>query len=92
MSTGDKIKNKAQEMVGKAKEKLGDATGNKKLKREGKADQTEAGMKQTGEKVKDGAVGAKEAVKDTVTPSGSHPRRSTHRARGGATPEPPASS
>lgn len=65
MSATDKIKNKVQEVAGKAKEKLGDATGNEEMQREGQADQAEAGVKQTGEKVKDGVGDAKDAVTDT---------------------------
>lgn len=53
MGIGDKIKNKAEEMLGQGKEMAGDATGNDELRREGQADQAEAGVKQTGEKVKD---------------------------------------
>lgn len=53
MGIGDKIKNAAQDATGKAKEALGDATDNEKLEGEGKVDQTEANVKQTGEKAKD---------------------------------------
>jgi len=66
MSAGDKIKNKAQEVAGKAKEKVGEITGNDELRREGQADQAEAGVKQAGEKVKDGVGDAKDAVKNTL--------------------------
>ncbi len=65
MSMGDKIKNKAEELLGQGKEKAGDATGNEEMKRDGQADQASAATKQTGEKVKDGAGDAKDAVKDT---------------------------
>lgn len=65
MSFVDKAKNKGEELAGKAKEKIGDTTDNQDLKREGQADQAEAGLKQTGEHVKDGAADAKDAVKDT---------------------------
>ncbi|MGI9004348.1 MAG: CsbD family protein [Pseudonocardia sp.] len=63
MGTDDKIQNKTEELVGKGKEAIGDATGDDELRAEGRADQTEAGLKQAGEKVKD-AVGK---VKDAVT-------------------------
>ena len=53
MSAVDKIKNKAEELVGDAKEKLGAATGNHDLEAEGKVDQTSANVKGVGEKVKD---------------------------------------
>ncbi|BCW62121.1 CsbD family protein [Paenarthrobacter sp. MSM-2-10-13] len=55
MGLGDKISNKAQEVTGKAKEALGDATNNEKLQAEGVADQAAAKTKQAGENVKDTA-------------------------------------
>ncbi|MEU7634095.1 CsbD family protein [Nocardia sp. NPDC049220] len=53
MSTVDKAKNKAQNLAGKAKEKLGEATGDQDRKNEGRADQVESDVKGAGEKVKD---------------------------------------
>ncbi len=53
MGLEDKIKNKAEGMQGKAKEGTGDATGDRDLQAEGKADQSKADLKQAGEKVKD---------------------------------------
>jgi uncharacterized protein YjbJ (UPF0337 family) len=53
MGTDDKIANKTEQMTGKVKEGVGDATGNQDLKTEGKADQASGNMKQAGEKVKD---------------------------------------
>lgn len=53
MGLDDKVKNAAQEAGGKAKEAVGDATDNERLEAEGQADQTEANLKQAGEKVKD---------------------------------------
>ncbi|WAC67069.1 CsbD family protein [Agrococcus sp. SL85] len=58
MGMDDKIRNKAEELGGKAKEVLGAATGNERLEAEGKADQTEAKAKQAGEHVKDAAKDA----------------------------------
>ncbi|QGU06223.1 CsbD-like protein [Corynebacterium occultum] len=53
------FQNKAEEFGGKTKEGLGEATGNRRLEDEGKADQTKAQIKETisdaGEKVKDAA-------------------------------------
>jgi uncharacterized protein YjbJ (UPF0337 family) len=63
MSGIDKIKNKAEELGGKGKEAVGDATDNRDLEAEGKADQTEAHTKQAGEKVKDAAKDVKDAFK-----------------------------
>jgi uncharacterized protein YjbJ (UPF0337 family) len=53
MGTDDKIGNAAEDAKGKVKEGVGDATGNDRLKAEGKGDQVKADLKQAGEKVKD---------------------------------------
>ena len=53
MGTDDKARNKAQELKGKAKEKVGEATDNEQWEAEGKADQVKGDLKQAGEKVKD---------------------------------------
>ena len=53
MSGIDKMKNKAEELGGKGKEAVGDATDNRDLQAEGQADQTSGNLKQAGEKIKD---------------------------------------
>jgi uncharacterized protein YjbJ (UPF0337 family) len=53
MSGVDKMKNKAEELGGKGKEAVGEATDNRDLEAEGKADQVSGNLKQAGEKVKD---------------------------------------
>jgi len=53
MGAKDKAKNVGQDLEGKAKEAMGEATGDRSLKAKGKADQSKAALKQTGEKVKD---------------------------------------
>lgn len=53
MSTGDKAKNKVEELKGKAKEGAGKATGDEKLEAEGKGNQVKGNIKQAGEKIKD---------------------------------------
>ena len=53
MSGTDKLSNKAEELQGKAKEGVGDATGNEDLKAEGQVDQGKGNLKQAGEKIKD---------------------------------------
>ena len=53
MGIADKAKNAAQDLTGKAKEAIGDATNNERLESEGRADQAEAKVKKTGENVKD---------------------------------------
>ena len=63
MSAIDKIKNKAEEIVGEVKEKVGDLTNNDSLRAEGQADQTKAAAKDAGENVKDTASDVKDAFK-----------------------------
>ncbi|WP_075205211.1 CsbD family protein [Leucobacter musarum] len=53
MGLDDKIKNAAQDLTGKAKEAIGNATDNDKLAAEGKADQAKAQVKKAAEDVKD---------------------------------------
>ena len=53
MSMGDKIKNAAEEAVGKVKEATGKVTGNEELEARGQAERAGANVKQTGEKAKD---------------------------------------
>ena len=57
MSGTDKISNKAEELKGRVKEGVGDATDNEQLQGEGKADQAKGNLKQAGEKVKDAVKG-----------------------------------
>ncbi|KAB1643479.1 CsbD family protein [Gulosibacter chungangensis] len=56
MGFEDRLGNKGEELAGKAKEALGNASDNDELRNEGKADQASAGLK---DKIED--------VKDTVT-------------------------
>jgi uncharacterized protein YjbJ (UPF0337 family) len=51
--TENKIDNKVEEFGGKAKEKVGRATGDEELETQGQLDQTKSNLKQAGEKVKD---------------------------------------
>jgi uncharacterized protein YjbJ (UPF0337 family) len=53
MSDMDKLKNKAQEVGGRGKETVGDATDNRDLQAEGEKDKMAGNLKQAGEKVKD---------------------------------------
>lgn len=53
MGIGDKIKNEAEDLGGKAKETAGKATGNEQLQAEGQKDQVSADAKKVGENVKD---------------------------------------
>ena len=53
MGLNDKLDNAKDKLTGEAKEATGKVTDNERLEAEGKADQTEADLKQAGEKVKD---------------------------------------
>ena len=53
MGTDDKISNKAEELGGKVKEGVGNATGDEELQAQGEGDQMKSNVKQAGEKVKD---------------------------------------
>jgi uncharacterized protein YjbJ (UPF0337 family) len=53
MSGEDKLNNKADELVGKAKERVGGATGDRDLQAEGQAQKSKGNLKQAVEKVKD---------------------------------------
>ncbi|WP_216213334.1 CsbD family protein [Amycolatopsis aidingensis] len=64
MSLFDKAKDKAEQAVGSAKEKLGELTGNEELADSGKADQTSGEVKEAGHELKDKAAGAVQDVKD----------------------------
>ena len=53
MGTEDKARNTGEDLQGKVKEAIGDATDNRDLEAEGKRDQASSDLKQAGEKVKD---------------------------------------
>ena len=53
MAMGDKISNKTEELTGKGKQTVGEATGNDDLKAEGQKDEAKGNLKQAGEKIKD---------------------------------------
>ncbi len=53
MSATDKIKNAIDDSEGKAKEALGNATGDEETRDEGKKDQAKSDLKDAGENVKD---------------------------------------
>jgi len=53
MSTEDKIKNKIEDLGGKAKEAVGKVTKDRDTRNEGRADQAKSNLKDAGEKVKD---------------------------------------
>jgi uncharacterized protein YjbJ (UPF0337 family) len=53
VSATDKVKNKTQELGGKAKEAVGRVTGDRSTENRGKDDQTKSHLKGAGEKIKD---------------------------------------
>jgi uncharacterized protein YjbJ (UPF0337 family) len=53
MGWDDKMKNKADEAKGAAKEHVGKATDNEQMENEGKTEKDVSNLKQAGEKVKD---------------------------------------
>ena len=53
MSATDKAKNKIEDVAGKAKEAVGNLTGDARTRDEGRADQSKSSLKDAGEKVKD---------------------------------------
>ena len=63
MGLDDKISNAADKVTGRGKEAVGAATDDEELRNEGKGQQTEADVKNAGEKVKDAAGDVKDAFK-----------------------------
>ncbi|OBK20640.1 general stress protein CsbD [Mycobacterium asiaticum] len=53
MSAEDKVKNKIEDLGGRAKEAVGKVTGNRETENEGRGDQAKSSLKDAGEKVKD---------------------------------------
>jgi uncharacterized protein YjbJ (UPF0337 family) len=53
MGTDDKLRNKGEDLKGKAKETIGRATDDEELEAQGQADQAKSNLKDAGEKVKD---------------------------------------
>ncbi|MGH3625022.1 MAG: CsbD family protein [Sciscionella sp.] len=58
MGSFDKAKHQAEQVVGKGKEAVGDATDNEDLQAAGKRDQTTGEAKEAAQDVKDKAAGA----------------------------------
>ena len=60
---GDKAKNKAEELAGKAKAAAGDATDNRDLEAEGRVQESKADVKQAGENLKDSGDDVADALR-----------------------------
>jgi uncharacterized protein YjbJ (UPF0337 family) len=63
MGFADRAQHEFEELKGKVKEKVGDATDNERLQAEGIAEQSEANAKQAGDHAKDAAHDAKDALR-----------------------------
>lgn len=63
MGLDDKVENKAQDAKGRAKEAAGSATGNDRMRAEGKDDQGQAKAKEAGRHVKEAASNVKDTFK-----------------------------
>jgi uncharacterized protein YjbJ (UPF0337 family) len=63
MGIGDKAKDKAEELAGKAKATMGDATDNPDLEAEGRMQEAKADVKQAGENVKDSGDDVADALR-----------------------------
>jgi uncharacterized protein YjbJ (UPF0337 family) len=57
MSASKKAKNTFDRLAGQTKEKVGQVTGDNRLRNEGKADQVKARLKMSGERLKDAVRG-----------------------------------
>jgi uncharacterized protein YjbJ (UPF0337 family) len=66
MGIFDKMKDKAEQVVGEVKEKTGRATDNEELENAGKRDQTTGELKETGHDLRDKAAGAYQDAKDRL--------------------------
>jgi uncharacterized protein YjbJ (UPF0337 family) len=63
MGADDKVENAAERMAGRGKEAVGAVTDNEELRDEGRGQQTEADVKDAGDKVKDAADKVGDAFK-----------------------------
>ena len=62
----DKVKDKAEQLIGEAKEKFGQMTGNESVENAGKRDQLSGQVKETGHDLRDKAAGAADEAKDKL--------------------------
>jgi uncharacterized protein YjbJ (UPF0337 family) len=66
MGVFDKAKDKAEQMVGEVKERIGRKTDNEELEDAGKRDQLSGEAKEAGHDLRDRAAGAVEDAKDRM--------------------------
>ncbi len=63
----DKVKDKAEQLIGEAKEKIGHMTGNESLENAGKRDHLSGEANEAGHDLRDKAAGAVDDVKNTLS-------------------------
>jgi uncharacterized protein YjbJ (UPF0337 family) len=63
----EKAMDKAEQLIGEAKEKLGKLTGNEKLENAGKSDQLAGEVKETVHDLRDKAAGAIDDARDKLS-------------------------
>ncbi|MET8307494.1 CsbD family protein [Micromonospora sp. NPDC005173] len=63
MSFTEKARNKVEQVAGAAKERIGDATDNERMRGEGASQQSDARAKQAGQNVKEAGSNVKDAFK-----------------------------
>jgi uncharacterized protein YjbJ (UPF0337 family) len=63
----DKARDKAEQLIGEAKEKIGQMTGNESLEDAGKRDQLSGEAKEAGHNLRDKVAGAVHDVKDKLS-------------------------
>ncbi|SMO36755.1 CsbD family protein [Propioniciclava tarda] len=80
MAIDDKIRNAAEQAVGKVKEVVGDLTDNQRLEAEGRADVAAGKAKQAGEHVKDAAANAADDVRDAAHDAAEGVKGAVHKA------------
>jgi uncharacterized protein YjbJ (UPF0337 family) len=66
MGVFDKVKDKAEQLIGEAKEKIGQLTGNESLESAGKRDQLSGEAEETAHDLRDKAAGAVEDTRDRL--------------------------
>ena len=66
MGVFDKVKDKVEQLVGEAKEKIGRMIGSEDLENAGKRDQLSGEVKEAGHDLRDKAAGAVEGAKDRL--------------------------
>ncbi|MDQ3762682.1 MAG: CsbD family protein [Actinomycetota bacterium] len=67
MGIFDKVKDKAEQLIGEAKEKIGQITGNESLEKAGKRDQLSGEIKEGGHDLRDKAASAVDDAKDKLS-------------------------